>query len=178
AGVLDHRAHDLAFAHLAAVDGKGDVHAGSEVNGHLGHLMARDERLGGCPGRGCRAGAGGVAGAQTATAGRRWQAVRGIVFDHVWPGCEPANSSSAFIAAAATGDPPRLPSTVMKGVARFISSCFDSAAATKPTGTPMISAGWQMPASTMSSSASSAVGALPMTAKPPSRSLASWRMPA
>ena len=44
----------------------------------------------------------------------------------------------SFMAATATGVPPRVPSVEIEGTSLVRSSSFDSAALTNPTGAPMI----------------------------------------
>src|SRR5215469_13720443 len=80
----------------------------------------------------------------------------------------------ALMAAAVIALPPTRPWTVMKGTPRgwLASARLASAAPTKPTGTAMIAAGLGAPASSISNSRNSAVGALPIaTIAPASRSV-------
>src|SRR6478752_6978602 len=79
----------------------------------------------------------------------------------------------ALTAAAAIALPPRRPWTTRYAMprGRSISSCFDCAEPTKPTGPPSNAAGVGAPSSTSSSNRNNAVGALPMASTaPPSRS--------
>src|SRR5262249_29374020 len=81
--------------------------------------------------------------------------------------------ASALTAAAVMALPPMRPRTIKNGTPRELaaSASLDSAAPTKPTGTPRIAAGLGAPASRSSSSRNKAVGALPMaTTAPASRS--------
>src|SRR5581483_3334999 len=79
--------------------------------------------------------------------------------------------ASALIAAAVMALPPLRPRTVKNGTPRGFSAsaAFDSAAPTKPTGTPRIAAGFGAPSSIMSSRRNRAVGALPMATSAPAR---------
>jgi len=72
----------------------------------------------------------------------------------------------SFIAATATGVPPRVPSFETDGTASVRSSAFDSAALTKPTGVPMTTAG-RIPRRTMPQTVRRADGAFPMTTTDP-----------
>src|SRR6185312_4239167 len=88
----------------------------------------------------------------------------------------PAHSFSlaiALTAAAAIALPPRRPLTTRYAMprGRSISSCFDCAEPTKPTGPPSNAAGVGAPSSISSSRRNNAVGAFPMaTTAPPNRS--------
>src|SRR5438552_13881934 len=80
---------------------------------------------------------------------------------------------SALMAAAVMALPPIRPRTIKNGTPSTLSASasFDSAAPTKPTGMPTITAGLGAPASNSSSSRNSDVGALPIaTTAPPTRS--------
>src|SRR5712671_2641976 len=79
--------------------------------------------------------------------------------------------ASAFTAATVIADPPRRPSTVSAGAGGLaINAALASAAPTKPTGQPMITAGrGQVSSSNMFRRWNSAVGALPMATTAPSR---------
>src|SRR5437016_140374 len=78
---------------------------------------------------------------------------------------------SALTAAAASALPPRRPLSVTKARPRPnpASASFASAAPTKPTGKPRISAGLSAPASSISMRWKSAVGALPIATTDPAR---------
>src|SRR5258707_3889758 len=78
--------------------------------------------------------------------------------------------ASALTAAAAMALPPLRPLTTRNGTRLWAArACLDSAAPTKPTGTPMMAAGSGAPSSSISSSRNSEVGALPMATTAPSR---------
>src|SRR5262249_9721217 len=81
------------------------------------------------------------------------------------------SAATAWMTEAAMAGPPRCPRIVEKGTPRGLatSSSLDSLAPMKPTGNPTMAAGLSAPASSASSSAKSAVGALPMTATAPAR---------
>src|SRR6185312_10460021 len=79
--------------------------------------------------------------------------------------------ASALTAATVIAEPPRRPTTVSAGAGGdAISAALASAAPTKPTGQPMITAGrGQSSSSSMLSRWNSAVGALPIATIAPSR---------
>ena len=91
-----------------------------------------------------------------------------------------AISARALTVAAASGDPPRLPRMTILGT--FFSSSsnsLDSAALTKPTGMPIISAGGLPPARMCLMSVMRVVGALPtarmlFSIRSPAISIAAW----
>src|SRR5918911_3350598 len=85
-------------------------------------------------------------------------------------------SNIALIIEDAAGLPPFLPMLVINGKSIAASSSFDSAAETKPTGIPMIRAGFVIPCLTMLITSLRAVGALPIATMPRSISLAACRM--
>src|SRR5262245_10788139 len=83
------------------------------------------------------------------------------------PAAHISSLASALTAAAAMALPPMRPRTIRNGTPRgsAASASLDSAAPTKPTGTPMIAAGGGAPASSISMRRNSAVGALPMATR-------------
>src|SRR5260370_19991585 len=85
--------------------------------------------------------------------------------------CHSRSLASALTAATAMALPPLRPRTTRNGTRVCNpSASLDSAAPTKPTGTPMMAAGSGAPSSSISSNRNSAVGALPMATMAPSRS--------
>src|SRR2546430_3104945 len=84
--------------------------------------------------------------------------------------CHSRSLASALIAATAIALPPLRPRTTRNGTRLCDrSASLDSAAPTKPTGTPMMAAGSGAPWPRISSSRNSDVGALPMATLAPSR---------
>src|SRR5579862_2168034 len=90
--------------------------------------------------------------------------------DHRQPGAHDG-PMSALTAAAASALPPRRPLSAMKGMPQGFctSAAFASAAPTKPTGNPSISAGFGAPVAISSRRWKSAVGAFPIATTAPSR---------
>src|SRR3984957_5474592 len=85
-------------------------------------------------------------------------------------GAHSMSLASALTAAAAIALPPLRPRMTMAGKPLSISAPFDSAAPTKPTGTPVAAAGRGAPAAMSSSRRNRAGGPLPIaTPEPPSR---------
>lgn len=82
----------------------------------------------------------------------------------------------AFTTAAATGLPPFGPEAVIHSQSSDASSSCDSAAPTKPMGTPTTSAGRHSPRRIRSQSSKRAVGALPMATIAPSRKGSAFRI--
>src|SRR5581483_11792689 len=167
ATVLDHAGAGAVIEQRAAMQRKLDRLARRQMDGDALARPAGEQCLRGGARGGGGAHAGGVAGAHAATGAHDLHLTVGVHARTPFAGSGRASRSSAFVAAAASGEPPRVPRSVTNGRSRVNSSSFDSAAATKPTGMPTISAGRTSPASHRSSSASNAVGALPIAQTAP-----------